>query len=88
MDLSSARSVLQGMMLPPPSSLHAVGRFRHNPLLLGLSMSDVFVGHKAKEKCGILSLKYPVERSVILNWEDIEALWRHALHKQLHVCCS
>ena len=62
-----------------------VGRLRHNNVLTGLSMPNVFVGREAKEKRGILSLKYPVERSSLVNWEDMEALWRHALCKELCV---
>lgn len=62
-----------------------VGRIRHKALLVGLSMPDVFAWQEAKEKRGILSLKYPVERIGSLNWEDMEALWHHALYKKLRV---
>ena len=61
-----------------------LGRPRHK-LLVGLSMPDVFVGDEAKSKAGILSLKYPVERSGYLNWDDMEALWHHALYNELRV---
>ena len=82
-ELTKAR--LEGDGAPCVVFPSLVGRLRHSNVLTGLSVPNVFVGREAKEKRGILSLKYPVERSSLVNWEDMEALWCHALCKELCV---
>lgn len=38
---------------------------------------DTFVGHRAEELRGILTLKYPMAHGVIEHWDDMELIWRH-----------
>ncbi|KAG0282199.1 actin, partial [Linnemannia gamsii] len=56
-----------------------VGNPRHQ------GMGQSFVGDEAKSKRGILSLKYPIERGIITNWDDMETIWRHTFDKELRV---
>ena len=42
-----------------------------------------FVGHEAKER--EFTFKYPIERGIVTNWDDMETLWRHTFYKELNV---
>ncbi|KAH3745045.1 actin, cytoplasmic 2 [Pelomyxa schiedti] len=43
-----------------------------------------YVGEVANPRC-IMKYRYPIERGRITNWDDMEAIWRHALTNELHV---
>ncbi len=42
-------------------------------------------GNEAESKRGVLSIRYPVERGIVSNWEDLEALWSHTYSNELRV---
>ena len=47
--------------------------------------SDYYVGDVAQNKRDVLSLKHPIERGVITNWEDMEKIWDHTFYNELQV---
>ncbi|PPR07737.1 hypothetical protein CVT24_003735 [Panaeolus cyanescens] len=49
------------------------------------TLSDPVSSDEAQAKREFLSLKYPIERGYIKDWEGMETVWRHAIHNQLHV---
>ncbi len=65
-----------------------IGRPRHANLF-GHSgtpiLKDAYVGEEAQRKRGLLTLRYPVERGVITNWDDMEQLWYHTFYNELRV---
>lgn len=63
-----------------------VGRAKHETMMPGAeSQQDYFVGEKAREKRGVLSLSYPVEHGIVKNWEDMEKIWHYMFYDELRV---
>lgn len=46
---------------------------------------STFIGEHAQTERGILSLKYPVERGIVTNWDDMEQIWHHTFYNELRV---
>merc|ERR1719367_945083 len=54
-----------------------VGRPKHERVMAGPVEGDNFVGHRAEELRGILTLKYPMAHGIVEHWDDMELIWRH-----------
>eukprot|EP01068_Selenidium_serpulae_P009604 Selendium_serpulae@DN5272_c0_g2_i3.p3 len=54
-----------------------VGRPKHKRVMAGAVEGDVFVGTKAEELRGLLSLKYPICHGMVEDWIDMEHVWSH-----------
>lgn len=51
-------------------------------VMVGMGRKDAFVGNEALIKSGIMRLSYPVQRGMIVNWDDAEKMWHHAFYDQ------
>ena len=48
-------------------------------------MKDSFVGEEAISNRSILTLKRPIEKGIVTNWDDMEKIWHHTFYDRLKV---
>jgi centractin len=49
--------------------------------MAGALEGDLFVGPKAEDHRGLLSIKYPMEHGIVTDWNDMERIWTHIYSK-------
>ncbi|CAG9323059.1 unnamed protein product [Blepharisma stoltei] len=62
-----------------------VGRTRMPGMQIGIDQKDSYAGEEARQKCDILSLKSPIKRGIITDWDDMEKIWHHTFYNELRV---
>lgn len=68
------RSVFTSLVGHPRSGVRF--RFGHK---------DSYIGDEAQKRRGILSLKYPIEHGVVVDWDNMEKLWSYVFFDDLKV---
>src|SRR5689334_20445467 len=46
---------------------------------------DFYIGEEAQANRELLSIKYPIQRGIVTNWDDMEKIWYHTFYNQLQV---
>lgn len=59
----------------------SIGRPKHVRIMAGALEGDIFVGPKAEDHRGLLSIRYPMEHGIITDWNDMERIWTHVFSK-------
>ncbi|TGZ73716.1 hypothetical protein CRM22_001354 [Opisthorchis felineus] len=49
--------------------------------MAGALEGDEFIGPKAEEHRGLLSIRYPIEHGIIRDWNDMERIWTYVYSK-------
>lgn len=62
-----------------------IGRPKNEPSMFGGCRKDYFIGDDAQARKGILSLRYPIEHGVVMNWDEMEKIWHHTFFNELRV---
>lgn len=60
-----------------------IGRPRHQEAMMH-EYRDHYIGDEAQSMRGVLTLKYPLEHGIVLNWDDMESIWTYT-YDQLRV---
>ncbi|XP_022661752.1 beta-centractin-like [Varroa jacobsoni] len=58
-----------------------IGRPKHKRVMAGALEGDLFVGPKAEEHRGLLTIRYPMEHGVVNDWNDMEKIWQYIYSK-------
>lgn len=61
--------------------IFSVGRPKHVRVMAGALEGDLFVGPKAEEHRGLLSIRYPMEHGIVTDWNDMEHIWSYIYSK-------
>ncbi|ELK25798.1 Actin, cytoplasmic 1 [Myotis davidii] len=56
----------------------------HQGVMVNVGL-DYYIVDKAQSKRGSLTLKDPIEHSIVTNWDDMENIWHHTFYNELHV---
>ena len=59
-----------------------IGRPKHVRVMAGGLEGDTFIGRKAEEHRGLLTLKYPMEHGIVTDWNEMERIWQHIFSKE------
>ncbi|KAM9985011.1 hypothetical protein ACTFIY_009462 [Dictyostelium cf. discoideum] len=60
------------------------------PTIVGYSkskygQSDTYVGNDAQSKKDLAKVVYPIEKGIIIDWDNMEKIWNHSFYDQLRV---
>lgn len=70
-----------GDQIPKCRFPNYIGRPKHIRVMAGALEGEVFVGPRAEEHRGLLSIKYPMEHGIVTDWNDMERVWNYIYSK-------
>ncbi|KAH7645183.1 Alpha-centractin [Dermatophagoides farinae] len=71
-----------GDSIPKCIFLNLVGRPKHIRVMAGALEGDFFIGRRAEEHRGLLSIKYPMEHGIVTDWNEMEKIWHYIYSKE------
>ncbi|KAJ2939544.1 hypothetical protein O0L34_g6686 [Tuta absoluta] len=70
-----------GDQIPKCRFPNYIGRPKHIRVMAGALEGELFVGPRAEEHRGLLSIKYPMEHGTVTDWNDMEKVWNYIYSK-------
>ncbi|MGH0136620.1 UNVERIFIED_CONTAM: hypothetical protein FKN15_070027 [Acipenser sinensis] len=70
-----------GDQIPKYCFPNYVGRPKHVRVMAGALEGDLFIGPKAEEHRGLLTIRYPMEHGIVKDWNDMERIWQYVYSK-------
>ncbi|GBP63675.1 Alpha-centractin [Eumeta japonica] len=70
-----------GDQIPKCRFPNYIGRPKHVRVMAGALEGELFVGPRAEEHRGLLSIKYPMEHGIVTDWNDMERVWTYIYSK-------
>ncbi|KAF8655367.1 hypothetical protein AX16_003064 [Volvariella volvacea WC 439] len=76
-----------GQEKPSTTFPPVVGHRRYYGIVCGgIGVKDNYVGYEVRSQLpSTLTLKYPIERGIITDWNGMEKIWNHIFSSELHV---
>uniref|UniRef100_T1J8A7 Actin n=1 Tax=Strigamia maritima TaxID=126957 RepID=T1J8A7_STRMM len=62
-----------------------VGCPKHPNVIIGSMSKDLYVGDEAMQRRGVLSIHYPIEHGIVVDWESMERIWVHLFNNELRI---
>lgn len=53
--------------------------------MVDIGQKDSYMGDEAQSKMGTLTLKHSIQHGIFTHCDDIEKIWHHTFHNELHV---
>jgi len=84
---SSLKCGFAGDDAPRSAFPSIIGRCRHKGVGSAFSTTpkDAYIGDEVETKRGILTVKQPIEKGIITNFDDLEKIWHHAFFNELRI---
>ncbi|XP_074641037.1 alpha-centractin [Tubulanus polymorphus] len=70
-----------GDQIPKYHFPNFIGRPKHVRIMAGALEGDVFLGPKAEEHRGLLTIRYPMEHGIVTDWNEMERIWQYIYSK-------
>lgn len=45
-----------------------------------MNMKDTYIGDEAMDKRGLLAIRYPIEKGIVTNWDDMTEVWQYTFY--------
>ncbi|CAG2165821.1 unnamed protein product [Oppiella nova] len=71
-----------GDQIPKCIFSNLVGRPKHVRVMAGALEGDTFIGRRADEHRGLLTLRYPMEKGIVTDWNEMEKIWQYIYSKE------
>ncbi|KAN0034174.1 hypothetical protein ACTFIV_000660 [Dictyostelium citrinum] len=66
-----------------------VGKTKYYEVLFGVPSKKVeFSGHEVETQKSNITIKHPIDRGSIVNWDDMEKLLNYSFHQVLNISCE
>lgn len=62
-----------------------IGEPKNPVAVTSIPTKAVYVAEEAQQKRGVLTIRYPIEHGIVVNWEDMEKIWHHTFFNELRV---